>query len=239
MSNNLSHHKIWDIINFCKVIYRQAIFSENMVEMPMVNLLKMHGSVTWQLHDEELSYCNYSQQIQAFSDRYKNLFSNQSCQKMEEIITSDITVSEKYTQLETVLSRKRCSAKYDDFLADYIDSFVIVNPTKEKFRTTVMKTFYHEILRMYSNELEKQNTLLIAFGFSFRDEHILEITRRSLINPSLLLYAFCYDDETFDDLKRKFSHLKHANVFLVKMKDEKLGLLEFNNILHAVFAGGK
>lgn len=57
---------------------------------------------------------------------------------------------------------------------------------------------------MYSNELEKQNTLLIAFGFSFRDEHILEITRRSLINPSLLLYAFYYD-ETFDDLKEIFA----------------------------------
>ncbi len=48
-----------------------------------------------------------------------------------------------------------------------------------------MDSTYYELLRIYNNELDREGTLLVSFGFSFGDKHILDITRRALKNPTL------------------------------------------------------
>ena len=58
---------------------------------------------------------------------------------------------------------------------------------------------------MLSFELEKQDSVLIVFGFSFADEHILEIVRRSIINPYLKIYVICYNERSKRDLEDKLS----------------------------------
>ena len=59
-----------------------------------------------------------------------------------------------------------------------------------------------------SNELEKQNALLLSFGFSFADEHIYTIIERTLkINPTLTLILFAYSQEDLD----KFANLFELN----------------------------
>lgn len=70
--------------------------------------------------------------------------------------------------------------------------FLIVNPTKEKFSDTLLNKNYYELLRIFSNELEKENSLLVVNGFSFRDEHILDLVKRSMVNPSLKILIFVY-----------------------------------------------
>ena len=50
-----------------------------------------------------------------------------------------------------------------------------------------MERVYYDLLRIYANRLELENSLLIVFGFSFDDVHILDITKRALKNPGLLL----------------------------------------------------
>ena len=61
----------------------------------------------------------------------------------------------------------------------------VVNPTKWKFHETVFEEHYNQALRTLSYELEKPNTVFIIFGFSFADEHILSLVKRSLSNPTL------------------------------------------------------
>lgn len=71
--------------------------------------------------------------------------------------------------------------KVEDFVNEY-NNLHIINPTKEKFEETLLSNVYYDLLRMYSNELEKNNTVLFVFGFSFKDEHIYSITK-CIIKP--------------------------------------------------------
>ena len=64
---------------------------------------------------------------------------------------------------------------------------------KNKFKNTLYQEFYYQNLRQLSYELEKQNSILIVFGFSFADEHIAEIIKRACNNPTLNIYIFCWD----------------------------------------------
>ena len=58
--------------------------------------------------------------------------------------------------------------------------FYMILPKKDKFKETLLNRVYYDMLRIYANELDKENTLLITNGFSFDDEHILDITKRAL-----------------------------------------------------------
>ncbi|HHQ1157165.1 TPA: hypothetical protein ACSKO9_002912, partial [Listeria innocua] len=82
--------------------------------------------------------------------------------------------------------------KLKDFKEKY-DLLPIVSPTKQKFSETVFEQHYYQMLRMLSFELEKKDSVLIVFGFSFADEHILEIVRRSMVNPFLKIYIISYN----------------------------------------------
>ncbi|NLK37170.1 MAG: DUF87 domain-containing protein, partial [Epulopiscium sp.] len=110
----------------------------------------------------------------------------------------------------------------------------IVNPTKEKFDTTIMNIAYHELIRIFSNELEKENSVLLVYGFSFKDEHILEITKRSIVNPTLQIYIFCYDDISAEEMMHHFQVAKNHNIFLVRMQNEEFQLNRLNDILQSI-----
>ncbi|WP_228715105.1 hypothetical protein [Klebsiella pneumoniae] len=47
-------------------------------------------------------------------------------------------------------------------------SHQLVLPRKDKFRETLLENVYYDLLRTYSNELDKEGSLLIVFGFSLR-----------------------------------------------------------------------
>jgi hypothetical protein len=58
-------------------------------------------------------------------------------------------------------------------------------------------------MRQYSNNLEKENTLLLVSGFSFADEHIADITKRAAnTNPTLHIVVFAYDDDGGDSIRK-------------------------------------
>ena len=87
----------------------------------------------------------------------------------------------------------------------------MVWPTKQKFHNTVLNLNYYELLRIFSNELEKNQSLLLVFGFSFNDEHILEIVKRSLANPTLLVYIFCFTEDEANKIYKKFENCENFN----------------------------
>jgi len=79
-----------------------------------------------------------------------------------------------------------------------------------------------------SYELEKPNSVLIAFGFSFADEHIRNLIKRSLTNPTLQVYICCYKESMIPELQKYFSDFNNIN-YVVHEEGEELDFTYFNS----------
>ncbi len=91
-----------------------------------------------------------------------------------------------------------------DFLDSY-DELAIVNPTKAKFQQTVLNQNYYDLLRLFSNEMRKENTVLFVVGFSCRDEHIRELmVRAARVDPTLQVIVFAHSSGSADDIEKQF-----------------------------------
>lgn len=119
--------------------------------------------------------------------------------------------------------------EYDDFQS-YYKSLAIINPTKDKLNETVLNVHYYDQLRMYCNELEKSNTILIAFGFSFADEHIREMTQRALKgNPTFNMLVFSFNEESTQQYQEYFNEYANVTVFqLIDIKEDEEVVANFN-----------
>ena len=189
-------------------------------EIPTINLLKIHGSVTWSnINDvikvdfENQSYqelCELSDKIIELINNYNNnpyLENNQlfDPRKYEQLILKDLPNEQRLREeLDNIL--RVCPNEINCFYDSY-RKFPVVNPTKEKFSDTVFQQHYYQLLRMLSFELEKKDSVLIVFGFSFADEHILEIIRRSIVNPKLKIYIIAYNTAAKDQIKNRLGTL--------------------------------
>jgi hypothetical protein len=109
-----------------------------------------------------------------------------------------------------------------------IEQIGIIMPTKAKFEQTTINRVYYDLLRIFSNELDKENSLLVSFGFSFRDEHILDIINRSLTNPTLQLLIFAYTKEEGDRIKDLFSSNNNV-IVIMPTEDETIDFSSFNS----------
>lgn len=224
--------------NYSKAYYRQAMFSNRKAEIPSVNLLKIHGSVTWcsDFIWGGIEYQEYKTQIQNFSKKYASLFDAAITVRIDAHFTAD-NLADAEKQIETLFADSIFDSllthekNYSDFVDYYKMSFLIVNPTKEKFSDTLLNKNYYELLRIFSNELEKENSLLVVNGFSFRDEHILDLVKRSMVNPSLKILIFVYNESTIGDLQKLFGAPKNNNITYIALDGEKLSLDYFNQIL--------
>lgn len=156
--------------NFFNTIYNTGNLYNYKVEIPCINLIKLHGSMSWRKDGDEI----------VFSVAVKELLPEE---------------------------------KTPGQIQGFNDGYAVVLPQTTKFRTTLMDSTYYELLRIYSNELDRENSLLVSFGFSFGDEHIREITRRALKNPTLRLIAFAYSDADRESFERIFGG--HNNVEIV------------------------
>ncbi len=191
-------------------------------EIPTINLLKIHGSVTWSNVNNEIEVslenkaydelCNLSDEIKKSIDDHNNicelLIGEEKLldpQKYEESILYG-ELDEQQLSKELTNISKNISDKIDSFYDRYKD-FPVVNPTKEKFSDTVFQQHYYQLLRMLSFELEKQDSVLVVFGFSFADEHILEIVRRSIVNPKLKIYVIAFNSSAKVQIESKLGDL--------------------------------
>lgn len=85
--------------------------------------------------------------------------------------------------------------------------------------------------------MDRDNALLIAFGFSFGDEHILDLTRRALRNPTSQLIVCGYSAAAADDLALKFT--SHRNVIVLGPDaDENLDFSKLNSLLSDIAPEG-
>lgn len=82
---------IFSTDNFTKSYYRQAVFSNRKSEIPSVNVLKLHGSVTWgrDIIDGGIIYQNYISAIRSFYEQYKALFNETILSSITTALTAD------------------------------------------------------------------------------------------------------------------------------------------------------
>ncbi len=175
----------FNLTNFKKSFYKTSLHYDNVSELPVFNLMKIHGSLTWDKREKEdilfSSKLNIVDKIKSKTITGNTLI--------------DIDDEETIDELITKANTKTPDSSVDEFIVEY-EKLAIVNPTKEKFRETVLNRNYYELLRIYSNELEKENTILIVAGFSFADEHIRDVTIRAAnSNPTLKIYILSHSSD--------------------------------------------
>ncbi|WP_370311716.1 hypothetical protein [Sagittula sp.] len=198
----------------------QGSFDQHEISVPQINLIQPHGSVYWYKDEDEI-------EVSYDTDRAE-IRANNVPTHMDpafEAIMQDPSFD------ESEISSRSFSvppADITEFWKTYRE-LPVVNPTKWKFHETVFEEHYYQALRILSYELEKPNTVFIIFGFSFSDEHILSLVKRSLSNPTLKIYLCCYSDKTRDEMESKFSAFD--NVTLVRTT----GALDFEAFNDEVF----
>lgn len=156
------------------------------VEVPTINFIKIHGSLSWMKSNERI-YC-----------------------------------SNQIKQDEAPIDKKKFNEK-----------FSLILPRRDKFKETIMDRTYYDLLRIYANELDKENTLLVAFGFSFLDEHIRDITIRALKNPTLKLIVFAHDESASNSFKSIFDGYSNVDIYSSEGND-KIDFSTFNKALNEI-----
>lgn len=131
----------------------------------------------------------------------------------------------------------------EGFLEKY-KKLAIINPEKNKFNSTVMNSNYYDQIRMFANEMERQNTILLAFGFSFADEHLLQIIDRALVsNPTLTLLVFPYCEDDLEKFRKIFKFNNNVYCYYEKRDIvepiENFSLDKMNKLLMEIYNGVK
>lgn len=226
--------------NFNLNISHSAMSDNFQRSIPTINLLKIHGSITWDLEDQRIKATInndiFKEVIIAADDVINNIdlkdfsiidklfFHKKKLSDAEEkdslqSLKSELSMFNEYSQDDFFANLNETpSPKLLKFEKDY-HKLQVVNPTKDKFRETVFQQNYYQLLRMLSFELEKRDSVLIVFGFSFADEHILEIVRRSIINPYLKVYVICYNKNSRRDLENKLGNVGPNKIEFIPYRD--------------------
>lgn len=186
---SLSNRMEYSSRNFFNMIYNTGNLYNYKVEIPCINLIKLHGSLSWRRDGDEIVF---------------------------DVSTKDLLPEERSPQQ----------------IQEFNERYAVVLPQAAKFRTTVLDRTYYDLLRIYANELDRENSLLISFGFSFADEHIREITRRALKSTTLRLIAFAYSDADRASFEQIFSG--HSNVEIVAPSEgSNIDFAKFNDTLRS------
>lgn len=163
------------------------------VELPTVNLIKLHGSLSWEHHKEKIIYNIGYQKPLSFTTKEKK--------------------------------------------KSWVLGHALILPRKEKFKETLLQNVYYDLLRTYSNELDKEATLLVVFGFSFADEHLETLTRKALRNATLKLMIFSYNEVSAEGFMEKFRD--YSNVEVVYRPGGHIDFPVMNNIITCYLGGAR
>ncbi|WP_051677677.1 SIR2 family protein [Bradyrhizobium sp. URHD0069] len=116
--------------------YRSGTFYSHQIEIPTINLIKLHGSLSWRKRSDRL------------------VLETEPVPPLSSTDTVD-------------------PAKVDAFLKEHF----LILPNLRKFHATLLERVYYDLLRLFSRAFDQQNVALFSFGFSFADEHILDLIR--------------------------------------------------------------
>jgi len=201
--------------NYNTYLCQTGIFERHQTSIAQINLIHLHGSVYWQKEGSGI--------IVDYQNKHlTNLVSPRTLARLAPFSACLGNQLSKLSDLKDPGFRKNT---LEEFWLSY-SKLPIVNPLKWKFHETVFEEHYYQMLRMLSYELEKPNAVLITFGFSFADEHILNLVKRSLSNPHLQVFICCYSKDRRDTLEREFRG--HMNVQCIALEDCPMDFTAFN-----------
>ncbi|BDB30733.1 hypothetical protein Tamer19_41870 [Cupriavidus sp. TA19] len=201
--------------NFGSYLCQAGVLGRYQSSIPQVNLIHLHGSVYW-------SKAGSAIQVRYDTENRADLLDAETAELLQPFSAALNNPDAELAQLpDTGIDNEVLAA----FWAKY-ERMPIVNPTKWKFHETVYEEHYYQMLRLLSYELEKQNAVLITFGFSFADEHILNLVLRSLSNPGLQVFICCYNTSERTAMEDKFKG--HRNVKCLALDGENMDFTAFN-----------
>ena len=197
-----SIEQVYDAGNFQKTISKTSLHFQNVSDIPVFNLMKIHGSINWRNERDIIKNDIGLPTVKAVKDALAGIAAN----NFVSTTTTDAAGKVREKTLDEMISEAESKRGIDkNVFAPFLEQYgklVMINPTKRKFRESVIDHHFYELMRQYSNNLEKENTLLIVLGFSFADEHIADITRRAAnTNPTLHIVVFCYDDNAGEAIR--------------------------------------
>jgi hypothetical protein len=206
--------KRFNLSNFKKSFYQKSLHYDNIAEIPVYNLLKIHGSITWRLIGTEIQFKGMAliKSINELIDDSELLDIVKLDNAIWKAKGTNITIAEIIEEAKKVKDLPDVS----NFIQEY-EKLQVVNPTKEKFKDTTFNKTYYEMLRLYANELEKENSILYIMGFSMADEHIRDITFRAIkSNPTLKVFICSY--------------MGSASDIIANLKIDSIDLNDFHNV---------
>lgn len=191
-----SIEQAYDAGSFLKTVSKTSLHFQNVSDLPVFNLIKIHGSINWKNDSDVIKNDIGLPTVQAVKDALDGIDADNfiTTTKIDPATgdTVDKTLAEMITEAE--VKGLANTDVFKPFFEEY-HKLVMINPTKRKFKESVIDHHFYELMRQYSNNLEKENTLLFVSGFSFADEHISDITRRAAnTNPTLHIVIFAFND---------------------------------------------
>jgi len=199
--------------NFKKSRFKKGLYYDKTSELPVFNLVKLHGSLSWYFAKDLIFFSHDLGHVQ---EVLKALPAPGVC--------IEIPAKATIAALVAAVTSTTPDPSLDGFLAAYEKLLIVVNPTKEKFQHTLLNHTYYDLLRMFSNELEKENSALFVLGFSLADEHIREIMLRAAnSNPTLIVYIVAHTSEAKTELADRLgaTNIKNRNIEIIGPEQEK------------------
>lgn len=207
--------------NFSTFLCKTGIFERSNYGIPQLNIIHLHGSAYWFKTDDKIEV------------KYHNDFSNLlTIQTIAKLKNYSAFLGNKDNKTEDIPVLSFSKQQMDTFWYKY-NALPIVNPTKWKFHETVFEEHYYQMLRLLSYELERPNSVLITFGFSFADEHILRLVQRSLSNPQLQTFICCFSVESAKSMREEFKLWKNVKV-IAPPEGANLDFANFNRYVFSL-----
>ena len=175
--------------------YRSGPAYSLQIEIPTINLVKLHGSLSWRRKADTIAF--------------------------EAKPIPPLSAAQKANAAE---------------VGAFLEKHFLILPNLKKFHSTLIERVYYDLLRLFSKAMDQQNVLLISFGFSFADEHLLDITRRSLRNPTSHLVIISYDQASAAAYQGKFSKQRNVTI-IAPSAGTTLDFDRLNKILSSILSG--
>ena len=227
---------VFDPSSFSRLMCEQSLFMEYTSQVATANVLKAHGSLTWRRDTGGgIAYSSVDDTLDSCYRGFTNVVDSSQVIEVGQLVKAECDKDGQTALHELARELPEKERKLlDGFVEKYDSTLCIVNPAKRKFEETVLEQSYYDLLRIYANELDRNNALLLVFGFSFADEHILELTKRAIrSNPKLIVLISCH---TRSDAAWYRSLFPNAdNVYLlVPEEDKEIELSELTEVLRCV-----
>lgn len=223
--NKMFEIPVLDVAEFNKIVSCLVPLYGYDTILPNINLLKLHGSVNWEIMQTSSETNLVFSKIEKIIEEFNSIDISKWDKKIEEIIATSNIIKIKKDEYPNISD-----------ISKMLNKIGIINPTKKKFKETVMNRTYYNFMRFFANTLEKTNSLICAIGFSFNDEHIKDIVLKALrFNPTLKLIVFIYSENELEQFTTIFKEYK--NITLVFDTNKELSFERFSNYFEVTTTG--